>query len=107
MDFSDGPQKQVTTLAARSALEDFELIARTITELWGKDGFDEYLAKLIVDERDTRKGFTMDSMEELPLLARIARARKALYGMGFDGPPRDAWTELPEVDRRAARAPVR
>jgi len=107
LDFSERLRKEVTTVVARSALEDFEHIARTITELWGKDGFDEYLAKLIVDERGTRKGFTMDAMEELLLLARLARARKALYGMGFERPPREAWTELPEADRRAARAPVR
>ena len=109
LDFSDRARKEVTAVAARSALEDFEHIARTITELWGKDGFDEYLARLIVDERGTRKGFSMDAMEELLLLARLARARarKALYGMGFDRPPRDAWKELPEAERRAARAPVR
>jgi hypothetical protein len=107
LDFSDRLQKEAATVSLRSALEDFEHIARTITELWGKDGFDEYLAKLIVDERGTRKGFSMDAMEELLLLARLARARKALYGMGFDRPPRDAWKELPEAERRSARAPVR
>jgi hypothetical protein len=107
LDFSDRLRKEVTAVSVRSALEEFEHIARTITELWGKDGFDEYLAKLIVDERGTRKGFSMDAMEELLLLARLARARKALYGMGFDRPPRDAWKELPEAERRSARAPVR
>lgn len=107
LDFSDRLQKETAAVSVRSALEDFEHIARTITELWGKDGFDEYLARLIVDERGTRKGFTMDAMEELLLLARLARARKALYGMGFDRPPRDAWKGLPEAERRAARAPVR
>jgi hypothetical protein len=107
LDFSERQKKEVTTVSGRSALEDFEHIARTITEMWGKDGFDEYLAKLIVDERGTRKGFSMDAMEELLLLARLARARKALYGMGFDRPPRDAWKELPEAERRSARAPAR
>ncbi len=107
LDFSERLQKEVITVSARSALEEFEHIARTITEMWGKDGFDEYLAKLIVDERGTRKGFTMDAMEELLLLARLARARKALYGMGFDRPARDAWKDLPEAERRAARAPGR
>lgn len=107
LDFSEQPRKEVTTVVARSALEDFEHIAKTITDLWGRDGFDEYLAKLIVDERGTRKGFTMDAMEELLLLARLARGRKALYGMGFDRPARDAWKELPEAERRSARAPAR
>lgn len=107
LDFSEQLRKEATTVAVRAALEDFEHIARTITELWGKDGFDEYLARLIVDERGTRKGFSMDAMEELLLLARLARARKALYGMGFDRPPRDAWKELPEAERRSARAPIR
>ena len=107
LDFSEQLRKEVTTVVARSALEEFEHIAKTITDLWGRDGFDEYLAKLIVDERGTRKGFTMDAMEELLLLARLARGRKALYGMGFDRPPRDAWKELPEAERRSARIPAR
>jgi len=107
LDFSERQRKEATTVAVRSALEDFDHISRTITQLWGRDGFDEYLAQLIVDERGTRKGFSMEAMEELLMLARLARARKALYGMGFDRPSRDAWKELPEADRRSARAPAR
>ena len=107
LDFSEPLRKDASTLHVRAALEEFGHIAKSLAALWGKDGFDEYLAKLIVDERGTRKGFSMDAMEELLLLARVSRARKALYGMGFDRPARDPWKELPEAERRAVRALAR
>lgn len=104
LDFSEPEPKGPEKLEVRAALEAFPHIAQSITLLWGHDGFDEYLAKLIVDERGTRKGFAMDAMEELLFIARVARARKALFGMGFDRPPRDTpWTADRELDRRATR----
>jgi hypothetical protein len=107
LDFSEPIRKDAVSLPVRAALEEFDHITRSITALWGQDGFDEYLSRLIVDERGTRKGFSMDAMEELLLLARLARARKALYGMGFDRPARDGWKDLPEAERRSARVPTR
>ena len=104
LDFSEPERKGPEALDLRAALEAFPHISRAITLLWGHDGFDEYLAKLIVDERGTRKGFAMDAMEELLFLARVARARKALFGMGFDRPPRtEPWADDRDANRRATR----
>ena len=104
LDFSEPERKGPEALDLRAALEAFPHISRAITLLWGHDGFDEYLAKLIVDERGTRKGFAMDAMEELLFLARVARARKALFGMGFDRPPRtEPWVDDRDTNRRAGR----
>ncbi|MFO1321053.1 MAG: hypothetical protein U1F52_15685 [Burkholderiales bacterium] len=103
LDFSEPSRKPPEAVQITSALEGFPHITSAITSLWGKDGFDEYLGKLIVDERGTRKGFTMDAMEELLFLARVARYRKALFGMGFDRKPTDVWHEVKDLDRRAAK----
>lgn len=103
LDFSEPARKPPESVEVMSALEGFPHIAASISKLWGKDGFDEYLGKLIVDERGTRKGFSMDAMEELLFLARVARQRKALFGMGFDRTPADVWHEVKDLDRRATK----
>ncbi|MBI1394567.1 MAG: hypothetical protein GC151_01210 [Betaproteobacteria bacterium] len=102
LDFSEPAPKDPEPVEARAAVEDFPHIVSSLTGLWGKDGFDQYLGRLIVDERGGRKGFNMDTMEELLLLGRIARQRKALFGM-FAEPRRneDTWQSVPEVMRRA------
>jgi hypothetical protein len=102
LDFSENDRKEPKPIEVRSALEDFPHIAGQVTGLWGKDGFDQYLGKLIVDERGTRKGFSMDAMEELMLLGRISRQCKALFGMFKEARSLDPWKELPETERRAA-----
>ena len=104
LDFSEPERKPAEKIDTRAALEEFPHIAAALTGLWGRDGFEEYLGKLIVDERGNRKGFSMDAMEELLLLARVARQRKAYFGFGADGKPGDIWTEIREVSRRAASA---
>lgn len=103
LDFSEPGREPPKPVQAVAALEAFPHIAKSLTDLWGRDGFDEYLGKLIVDERGTRKGFSMDAMEELLFLARVARQRKALFGMGFDRKPSDVWHEVKDIDRRATK----
>jgi hypothetical protein len=102
LDFSDKPREEPRPLEVRSALEDFPHISNTITTMWGQDGFDQYLGKLIVDERGNRKGFTMDAMEELMLLGRLSRSKKALFGMFKEARHLDTWADNPETARRAA-----
>lgn len=107
LDFSEPKRKPARKVQVQGALEAFPHIATTLTTLWGRDGFDEYLAKLIVDDRGTRRGFSMDAMEELLMLARLARGRKALFGMELDPKGKDVWKEIPETSRRAAGPAVR
>lgn len=102
LDFSEKPREDPKPLEVHSAIESFPHIAATITSMWDQDGFDQYLAKLIVDERGTRKGFSMDAMEELMLLGRLSRSKKSLFGMFRAARHLDAWCEDPETARRAA-----
>lgn len=103
LDFSEPGRKPPEAIEAQSAIESFPHIAETLSRLWGKDGFDEFLGKLIVDDRGNRKGFSMEAMEELLFLARVARQRKALFGMFAEKKPGDVWQDTRDVDRFAAK----
>lgn len=100
LDFSEPERKPPEKVQVTAALEAFPHIAATLCNLWGQNGFDEYLGRLIVDERGDRKGFNMDAMEELLMLGRIARQRKALFGMFIEAKKGDVWSEVPEVVRQ-------
>ncbi|MEI7967741.1 MAG: hypothetical protein WCJ69_02035 [Betaproteobacteria bacterium] len=102
LDFSEPKRKPPRAVAVRSAIEEFPHITAAVLRLWGKDGFEEYLAKLIVDERGNRKGFNMDAMEELLFLARVTRQRKAFFGSETGDQPGNPWKGLREATGRTA-----
>jgi hypothetical protein len=49
----------------------FPRIAATIREQWGKRWLDDYLAKLVIDERGGRQGFPMDVLAAIMEVARL------------------------------------
>jgi len=49
----------------------FPRIAATIREQWGKRWLDDYLAKLVIDERGGRQGFPMDALSAIMEVARL------------------------------------
>jgi hypothetical protein len=104
LDFSEPKRKPPRKLEVKAALEEYSHVIAAMTSLWGHDGFEEYLAKLIVDERGNRKGFSMEAMEEMLVLARVARQRKAFFGVGGDGNSAALWGEAQAISRRAASA---
>lgn len=101
LDFSEGRSQAPRPIRAEAALEIYPHIIATLTSLWGKDGFEEYLGRLIVDDRGNRKGFSMDVMEELLVLGRIYRQRK-IYFAQDRARPGDIWIDIREVTRRSA-----
>lgn len=80
IDLSDPPPKEPRRIEARAFVEDMPRICETLFTLWGANGFDEYLNRLIIDERGTRQGFTTEVMDELLFLGRISRGRARLIG---------------------------
>jgi hypothetical protein len=56
----------------------FPRIAETIRERWGKRVLDDYLAKLVIDERGDRQGFPMDV---LWAIMEVARLHAAQFGL--------------------------
>jgi hypothetical protein len=53
-------------------------IAATIREQWGKRWLDDYLGKLVIDDRGDRQGFTM---EVLSAIMEIARLHSQQFGL--------------------------
>jgi hypothetical protein len=49
----------------------FPRIAATIREHWGKRALDDYFAKLVIDERGDRQGFSMDVLSAIMEIARL------------------------------------
>ena len=49
----------------------FPRIAATIREQWGKRWLDDYLAKLVIDERGGRQGLPMDALSAIMEVARL------------------------------------
>ncbi len=49
----------------------FPRIAATIREQWGKRWLDDYLAKLVIDERGGRQGFPIDVLSAIMEVARL------------------------------------
>ena len=56
----------------------FPRIAETIRERWGKRVLDDYLAKLVIDDRGDRQGFPMDV---LWAIMEVARLHAAQFGL--------------------------
>jgi hypothetical protein len=49
----------------------FPHIAATIRENWGKRWLDDYLGKLVIDERGSRQGFNLDTLSAIMEIARL------------------------------------
>jgi hypothetical protein len=49
----------------------FPRIAATIREQWGKRWLDDYLGKLVIDERGDRQGFQLDTLSAIMEIARL------------------------------------
>lgn len=80
IDLSEPPPKEPRRIDAKAFVEDLPRICESLFKLWGAHGFDEYLNRLIIDERGTRQGFSTDVMEELLFLGRISRGKARLIG---------------------------
>ena len=53
----------------------FPRIAATIRDQWGKRALDDYLSKLVVDDRGTRQGFPLEVLSAIMEVARLHAAQ--------------------------------
>jgi hypothetical protein len=65
----------------------FLRIAQGIVGSWGSPKFDDYMQKLLIDERGDRKGFPSEVAEALLRLSRMHAER---YGFGSKN---DVWVD--------------
>ncbi|MCU0868934.1 MAG: hypothetical protein MUF30_04925 [Burkholderiales bacterium] len=73
IDFSERPRAPAKRVDPHAALETMPRILENVMQMWGTEALDGYLARLVIDERGDRQGFTMDVMDELLTLGRLAR----------------------------------
>lgn len=74
-------------VAAKSIVrERFPRIADMIEQLWGSRDLDDYLARLVICDRDSRAGFPPPVLEALLSISR-------LHAMAFQ-----FWDDMPGVD---------
>ena len=64
------PSEPVLQQAMRTIEGRFPRIAKELRIRWGKDGFDDYLDKLLIDDRGGRAGFPPDVAQALLILSR-------------------------------------
>ena len=64
------PSESAMQQAIRLVAVRFPRIAQEIRARWGKDGFDDYVDKLLIDDRGGRAGFPPDVAEALLILSR-------------------------------------
>lgn len=82
---------------ARAALEQFPHVLKNLSLEWGYPECESYIAKLVIDERGNRRGFSMQAMDELLFLSELLRWRNPKLRLEtakrrFDN-PRDPWLE--------------
>lgn len=82
---------------ARAALEQYPHVVRNLGLEWGYPECESYLAKLVIDERGSRRGFSTEVMEELLFLSellrwRIPKLRLETTRRRVEN-PRDPWLE--------------
>ena len=97
-------QKQVSpendpSQALRTVAQAFRRIAEGIVGVWGSDQFNNYMEKLLIDERGDRKGFPPEVAEALLRLSRMHAER---YGYGY-GNKDNFWVEAESRSARGAR----
>jgi hypothetical protein len=78
IDFSERPRAPARRVETQAALEKLPRIMETVEQLWGTAALDGYLARLVIDERGDRQGFSMDVMDELLTLGRLARIGRTI-----------------------------
>jgi len=81
LDLSEPEKPPPKRLETKASVEDLPRIMETLLKLWGHSTFDEYLDRLVIDERGNRQGFSPDVMEELLFLGRISRGKLRLIGV--------------------------
>ncbi|HSO07333.1 MAG TPA: hypothetical protein VLW45_08830, partial [Pelomicrobium sp.] len=62
-------------IEARAALEEFPHVVKNLSLEWGYPECEAYIAKLVIDERGNRRGFSMEVMDELLFLSTLLRSR--------------------------------
>ena len=81
-------QKEIDDLIRVIHDKGFERIAKAITTLWGDKACDEYLDKLIVDDRGNRQGFPRDVLSAVMKLS-------VEHDKQFGSNSSDVWTSVP------------
>ncbi len=80
--------------AAGAALEAFPHVVQTLVLTWGYPECEAYLARLIVDERGCRRGFSVEAMDELLFLSELLRFRSAMARLpARPRSPADVWED--------------
>ncbi len=74
-------RKPPSRVETRAAIEEMPRICASLLTLWGAHDLDQYLNRLIIDDRGTRQGFTPEVMEELLFLGRITRSKARLISV--------------------------
>lgn len=78
----------------RAALEAFPHVVQTLVLTWGYPECEAYLARLVVDERGGRRGFSIEAMDELLFLSELLRFRSAMARLPLRwGKPADVWED--------------
>jgi hypothetical protein len=84
-------------IEARAALEQYSHVVRNLALGWGYPESEAYLAKLVIDERGSRRGFSMQAMDELLFLSDLLRWRNPKPRLEAAKRrvenPRDPWLE--------------
>jgi hypothetical protein len=68
----------------------FPRIAKTVRDLWGKRELDDYLDRLLIDERGDRHGFPPDVVEAL-----LALSHRHAEQFRFRAPGEHDWKNVP------------
>ncbi|PZP52786.1 MAG: hypothetical protein DI596_13800 [Azospira oryzae] len=59
----------------KAAVEQFPHVVQNLILTWGHPECEAYLAKLIIDERGSRRGFPLEAMDELLFMSELLRFR--------------------------------
>jgi len=70
----------------------FPRIAKTVRELWGKRELDDYLDRLLIDDRGNREGFPPEVVEAL-----LALSHRHLERFRFRMAGERDWTNVPPL----------
>jgi hypothetical protein len=94
---ADAKPQGPVRIEARAALEQYSHVVRNLALGWGYPESEAYLAKLVIDERGSRRGFSMQAMDELLFLSDLLRWRNPKPRLEAAKRrvenPRDPWLE--------------
>jgi hypothetical protein len=100
-------RREPVRIEARAAIEQYQHLVKNLALGWGYPECEQYLAKLVIDERGNRRGFSMQVMDELLFLCDLLRWRNAKVRLQPARVrvenPRDPWIEhtSPKQSRRS------